>query len=115
MRIVVYFVKYLAAMVNSDYRHYVGYTDILNDIYLIRNTNHRGNTSTEWEQISYDRIDSHKTLYYLKFLGALAEYVDFIKNNLNVLFKIKTYANSLPFKTLVISPKVVGKINLKDR
>ena len=49
IRIIVYYFGYGAKMKSSDFEGYKEITGLLNDIYQCRNTNHRGNTLTEYE------------------------------------------------------------------
>ena len=80
-----------------------------------RNTNHRGNTLTEYETETLNRILPMKSFYYFKFLGALAQYIDFIKTGSLTITDIAAYAKTLPSKKVETKgPKVVGKIDLKD-
>ena len=76
MRIIVYFLGYKAMMKSSDYDSFKEVTSLLKDIYQCRNMNHRGNSPSPEIQ---DRILPLKSLYYFKFLGVLAQYVEYIK------------------------------------
>lgn len=116
IRIIVYYFGYRAMLTTSDYKGYVEITSLLNDIYQCRNTNHRGNTLTTREQKVLDRVLPMKSLYYFKFLGALAQYVEFIKNGYLYLQEIKKYADSLPTK-VVPAPALrsFGKIDLSSK
>jgi hypothetical protein len=95
IRIIVYFLGYQCVMKNSDYENFKEFTSVLSDIYFCRNTNHRGNASTLWEQETLNRIISHKGIYYLKFLGTLTEYVDCVKKGWAKINEILTYAETL--------------------
>lgn len=118
IRAIVYFIGYKAALNNSDYTSYVEFTSLMQDIYQCRNMNHRGNTLKEWEQKTLDRILPMKSLCYFKFMGALSQYVEFVKSGYGSLPGIETYAKSLQPKTIkpveLAGPKIVGKIELKD-
>ena len=80
IRTIVYFLGYKAMMKSGDYDSFVEITSLLNDIYQCRNMNHRGNSQNQWEKETFDRIFPLKSLYYFKFLGVLAQYVEYIKN-----------------------------------
>lgn len=106
IRAIVYFVGYKATMKNSDYFAYVEITDLLNDIYQCRNMNHRGNTQNQWEQETFERIIPLKSFYYFKFMGVLAQYIEFIKNGYVEINNILGYCKS-------ITPKKVEGSQLK--
>ena len=113
MRIVVYFLGYRAMMKSSDYDSYVELTGLLNDIYQCRNMNHRGNTLNQWEKETQERILPLKSFYYFKFMGVLAQYVDYIKKGVSSIPTIEEYAKTLE-KKKVTGINVLGKIELKD-
>ncbi|MBO8458865.1 MAG: hypothetical protein IAA73_00805 [Bacteroidetes bacterium] len=79
IRTIVYFLGYKAMMKGSDYDSFVEITSLLNDIYQCRNMNHRGNSQNQWEKETIDRIIPLKSFYYFKFLGVLAQYIEYIK------------------------------------
>jgi len=115
IRIVVYFLGYKAMMKASDYDSFVELTGLLSDIYVCRNMNHRGNTLTPWEEENLNRIIPLQSFYYFKFMGVLAQYVEFVKQGFPVLSNIESYANSLKSKKVELPElKVLGKIELKD-
>lgn len=112
IRTIVYFLGYKAMMKSSDYDSFKEITSLLNDIYQCRNLNHRGNTTNQWEQEIQDRVLPLKSFYYFKFLGVLAQYVSFIKNGIDFLPSLKTYASSLEKKEMKAELNVVDKIDL---
>ena len=115
IRIIVYYFGYGAKMKSSDFEGYKEITGLLNDVYQCRNTNHRGNTLTEYETETLNRILPMKSFYYFKFLGVLAQYVDYIKIGSASIANIAAYAKTLPPKKVEVKgPKVLGKIDLKD-
>lgn len=115
MKIIVYFLGYKAMMKSSDFESYIEFTSLLGDIYQCRNMNHRGNTQNEWEIAIFKRISPLKSLYYFKFMGGLAQYVDYIKNGMSFVPEIKKYSDSIGKQKVSISQlKVLGKIDLKD-
>ena len=115
---IVYFIGYKAALISSDYKSYVEFTSLMQDIYQCRNMNHRGNTLTEWEQAVLDRILPIKSLCYFKFLGGLSQYVEFVRSGYPAIEAIDTYAKSLPEKKIKLiipsGPKIIGKIDLPE-
>ena len=112
IRTIVYFLGYQAMMKSSDYDSFKEITSLLNDIYQCRNLNHRGNTTSQWEQEILDRILPLNSFYYFKFLGVLAQYVSFIKNGINFLPSLEEYANSIEKKDMKAEINVVDKIDL---
>lgn len=97
MRIVVYFVGYKAMMKSSDYSVYLEQTKLLKEIYLCRNMNHRGSTQTPYAQDTLEHILSHQSVYYLKFLGALTQFVEQIKEGWPTIPSTLSYAQTLPY------------------
>lgn len=115
IRTIVYFFGYKTMMKSSDYESFVEITSLLNDIYQCRNMNHRGNTQSQWEKETFARIVPLKSLYYFKFLGVLAQYVEYIKEGWEYIPELKKYSDSIE-KQKISAPqlKVLGKIDLKD-
>lgn len=70
----------------------------VSDIYQCRNMNHRGNTLNEWEQSTLNRISPLKSFYYFKFMGVLAQYVDYIRNGFDYIPELKKYSDSIKEK-----------------
>ena len=115
IRTIVYFLGYKAKMKNSDFDSFLEITSLLNDIYQCRNMNHRGNTQNQWEKDTYDKIIPLKSLYYFKFLGVLAQYVEYIKEGWGYIPELKKYSDSIEKQKISApQPNVVGKIDLKD-
>lgn len=113
IRAVVYFLGYKCQMKNSDYDSYVEITTLLNYIYQCRNTNHRGNTPSDWEQKTLDKVLPFRSFYYFKFLGVLAQYVAFVKAGFEKLDEI--YSSTSTLETKKVKPKgpnIIGKIDL---
>lgn len=111
IRIVVYFVGYRGMMRIFDYENYVEMTSSLNDIYQCRNLNHRGMNHTEWEQKILDRIMPQKSYYYFKFLGTLAQYVNYIIEGYKELQNMLEYTKSITPKPIEPSLKVIRQID----
>lgn len=115
IRTIVYFWGYKAKMKNSDFDSFLEITSLLNDIYQCRNMNHRGNTQNQWEKDTYDKIIPLKSLYYFKFLGVLAQYVEYIKEGWGYIPELKKYSDSIEKQKISApQPKVLGKMELKD-
>ena len=115
IRTIVYFLGYKAMMKSGDYDSFVEITSLLNDIYQCRNMNHRGNSQNQWEKAPFDRIFPLKSLYYFKFLGVLAQYVEYIKEGWGYIPELKKYSESIEKQNISApQPKVLGKIELKD-
>jgi hypothetical protein len=112
VRIIVYFLGYKCMMRSSDYDSYIEITSLLYDVYLCRNMNHRGNTLKEWEIEAQNRIFPLKSFYYLKFQGALVQYIEFVKSGLEYIKGIKDFCDTLEHRKVEITPKIVGKIDL---
>lgn len=107
IRTIVYFLGYKAMMKNSDYDSFVEITSLLNDIYQCRNMNHRGNSQNQWEKETFARIIPLKSLYYFKFLGVLAQYVEYIKEGYTYIPTILDFCKT-------ISPKKIEGTTIKQ-
>lgn len=115
MRILVYFLGYKAMMKNGEYDSFIEFTSLLSDIYQCRNMNHRGNTQNEWELAVFNRIDPLKSFYYFKFMGGLAQYVDYIKRGIPHILDLKKFCDSIePQRVSIPQLNVLGQIELKD-
>lgn len=101
IRIIVYFLGYKAMMKGSDYDSFIEITLLLNDIYQCRNMNHRGNSQNQWEKETFARIIPLKSLYYFKFLGVLAQYVEYIKEGWGYIPELKKYSDSIEKLSLI--------------
>jgi hypothetical protein len=99
---------------NSDYDSFREITGLLNDVYQCRNMNHRGNTLTQWEEETLGRIVPMKSFYYFKFLGCLAQFVEYVRNGSKVIPEIAKYAKSIEVKKVGIELNVKGKIDLSQ-
>lgn len=95
IRIIVYFFGYKAMMIKSDYDSFGEITSLLNDIYQCRNMNHRGNAQSQWQENTIAKIIPLKSLYFFKFLGVLAQYVEYIKEGWGYIPELKKYSDSI--------------------
>lgn len=115
MRIIVYFLGYKAMMESGNYYSYTEYTSLLYEIYQCRNMNHRGNTRKQQEIDIFNKIYPLKSFYYFKFMGALAQYVDYIKSGYPFIPELKKFSDSIKKQKVTLpGPKTVGYIQLKD-
>lgn len=112
VRIIVYFLGFKAMMKNSDYDSFVSITNLLSDIYQCRNMNHRGSTQNQWEKDTLNRITPLQSFYYFKFLGVLAQYVEYIKNGIPFVPTIANYCKTIEPQKVQLGPKIVGKVDL---
>jgi hypothetical protein len=55
---------------------------IANELYQLRNTNHRGGASTEKQKITVEKVKQNSHKYYFKFLGYFEEFVSRINNHI---------------------------------
>ena len=76
-------------MKSSDYDSFIEITSLLNDIYQCRNMNHRGNSQNQWVKRDLCQNSPFKSLYYFKFLGVLAQYVEYIKEGCEYIPEFK--------------------------
>lgn len=115
MKIVTYFLGYKAMMKSGDFDSYNEFISLLSDIYQCRNMNHRGNTQNEWELEVFNRILPLKSFYYFKFMGGLAQYIDYIKEGVPYISELKKFSNGIEKQKVSIpQPKVLGKIEIRD-
>ena len=108
IRTIVYFLGYKAMMKSSDYDSFVEITSLLNDIYQCRNMNHRGSSQSQWQKNTIAKIIPLKSLYYFKFLGVLAQYIEYIKEGWRYIPELRKYSESIEKQKISDSqPKVV--------
>ena len=62
-----------------------------------------------------ENVLTHKSYYYFKFMGILAQYVNFIKEGMAYLSMLNDFAQKYECKPLRQQLKVVGKIELDPR
>lgn len=68
-----------------------------------------------WEQEILDRVLSHKSVYYFKFIAALTQFVLYVKETWNCLPSIAESIRKISSKKVELGkPKVVGKIDIID-
>lgn len=79
MKILVYFLGYNAKMRRRDYDSFKEITSLLYKILQCRHMIHRGNVRSEGQEKIIAEIIPLKSLYYFKFYGVLAQYVEYIK------------------------------------
>ncbi|MBQ2122652.1 MAG: hypothetical protein II200_01510 [Bacteroidaceae bacterium] len=102
-------------MKSSDYDSYQEFTSLLSDLYQCRNMNHRGNTLNQWEKDVLDKVLPLKSFYYFKFLGVLAQYVEYIKNGYSSISNILEYCQTITIKKIDIGrPQIKRNIPLDE-
>lgn len=115
MKVIVYFLGYKTMMKSNDYNAYKEMIDTLSYIYTFRNFVHKGGTPTVYEKNVYNKIMPLKSFYYFKFVGMLAQYVEFVRNGYDSISILKKYAENIQAKSVIIqSPKILGKITLPE-
>lgn len=116
IRIIVYFLGFKATMKSSDYDTFVEITNLLADIYQCRNLNHRGQNQTEWEIQTLERILPLKSFYYFQFLGAFAQYINYVKSGYPNIDEIYRYSSNLSDsdkkRIQLPGPNILGKIDV---
>ena len=108
---VVYIISFKCALQYSDYNDYIYITEKLNEIYQYRNTNHRGSEINEYQQNIFNKIEPVKSMYYLKLMGVLADFVESIEAGYPLSQELIDYVNSLEKKE--IKPQVILSENAK--
>jgi len=58
--------------------------DTFNEIYQVRNTNHRGSTPTPYQKRKLDEIKGHESKYYFKFYGFLEDFIKTVNSHFKV-------------------------------
>lgn len=79
---VLFFFYFNKEITRSDY-HFISIYYAQDEIYQIRNRNHRGSQLTDYQQKSLSKIISNEAKYYFKFYGFLQDYVYKITETLN--------------------------------
>lgn len=92
---IIYFIWYRGKMNYNDYNKFFKICSTINDIYQYRNKNHRGSKSTEYQNFTYRKIEPFISLYYLKIIGFIAEYIENISLGYPISKELTDYANSL--------------------
>lgn len=113
-RIIYYFICKQGRIKANQYDEFVKETDLLRDIYLLRNQNHRGNKLADWEIPIDKRIKNNSTIHYFRFLDFLATFVQGIKDGFPISDELIEYSKNYTPVSILEGPKVVGKIELKD-
>jgi len=120
IKVVVYFVGYKTIMTNPINKNtYRPFCQLLFDIYSCRNISgaHRGKSLEKYEEEKISAILQLKSLYYFKFFGALAQFVEFIREGYSFLDKLRqrfcTWETAIVTK--IMPSAVVVKINSTDR
>lgn len=103
----------------NDKDKYDEIVTLMKDITQCRNKVHRGAAQFDWQREILNRVLPLKSLYYFKFLGALAQFVEFVKSGITFLPRIKLYTDTLTPKIVpepAISLKFTGeKVQLSEK
>lgn len=113
-RVIYYFICKRGKLKSTQYDDFVRETNLLRDIYSLRNQNHRGQKLADWESLIDQRIKNSSTLYYFRFLDFLATFVQGIIDGYPMSEELTKYSKTYVPTTLPQGPKVVDKIDLKD-
>ena len=92
---IVYFLGYKAMLKFSDNTSFREIKYLLKGIYQCRNMNHRGSSQSQWQNDIIAKIIPLESLYYFKFLGVLAQYVEYIKEGCRYIPELKKYSDSI--------------------
>lgn len=114
-RTIYYFICKQGRLLSTQYEEFYAETDILREIYSMRNQNHRGNSLADWEAQIDNKVRSTTTLHYFKYLDFLATFVEGVIKGYPIPEDLKKYAKSFtPVSVVVKGPTVVGKMDLPD-
>lgn len=112
--LVLYFICYEGKLQSSMYDTFISEKSTLNDICQIRNRNHRGSVSKDWQQVIYDRVDAQRGLYYVKFIQCLCSFVEKVTTGLSAFDELYSYALGQMPIAVKPSPKVLGQVDLNN-
>lgn len=107
IRVILYFIVYKGAMLNSEYHVFVDNMSLMESIYYTRNKNHRGGDIPDYQKDKLDGIYNNTTEYYLRFMGTLAffmsgitrgfpmssDLVSVVENKKQIKYEKTTYSN----------------------
>lgn len=113
-RTIYYFICKQGQIKASQYDDFVRETDLLRDIYFLRNQNHRGQKLADWEMPIDQRIKNYSTLYYFRFLDFLATFVKGIIDGYPMSDDLIKYSKNYISVPIKEDLKPIGKIEIKD-
>lgn len=90
-RVVVYFVGYKASLTIKEFKSYCDIDSCLRDLYWCRNLNHRGGLLSEKQQ----QILKGKSSYCYKFMWALTQFMDMIRDNYASINELIKYSETI--------------------
>lgn len=90
-RVAVYFVGYKASLTIKKFNSYCDIDSCLRDLYRCRNLNHRGGLLDEKQQ----QILKEKSSYCYKFMWALGQFMDMIRDNYASINELIKYAGTI--------------------
>lgn len=117
IKIIIYFLGFKGMPKYNDSNKYEEVTNLMKYICQCRNTIHRGTPQFKWQKEILNRVLPLKSLYYFKFMGALAQFVEFVKDGTPFIPRLKEYANSIEKLAVPeppISLNITGKIQLSE-
>lgn len=79
-RAILYFFYFNREVTSNDYAFNSIYFTY-EEIYQMRNQNHRGGKSSEYQKISLNKIKGNESKYYFKFYGFLQDFITKIEKN----------------------------------
>ena len=108
IRVILYFVVYKGAMLNSEYHAFVDNMSLMESIYYTRNKNHRGGDIPDYQKEKLDVIYNNTTEYSLRFMGTLAffmsgitrgfpissDLLSVVENKRQIKYEKVTYSNT---------------------
>lgn len=113
-RTIYYFICKQGQLKSNQYNDFVKETDLLRDVYSLRNQNHRGNKLADWEILIDKRIKDNSTLHYFRFLDFLATFVQGIKDGFPMSNELIKYSKNYTPVPIIEVPQPKGKIEIKD-
>ena len=90
-RVVAYFVGYKASLTIKEFKSYCDIDSCLRDLYWCRNLNHRGGLLSEKQQ----QILKGKSSYCYKFMWALTQFMDMIRDNYASINELIKYSETI--------------------
>lgn len=116
-RAVLYFFYFKKEINQSDY-NYNSMFYVWDEIYQVRNKNHRGGKTSAYNEEVLKKIDENKSKVYFKFYGFLQDFISKIEDSLNntymssnqkTLKRRNTHYNSS--KSLGANPKIAAMLD----
>lgn len=111
-----YFVCHKASLTFGQFNQFTEENRIFGSIYALRNTNHRGNVSTDKVTERLKDISSNPSRAFLTLTSFLTWFVDHINAGWPLSSELVRFSqsNTSSLPVSAVGPTVVGKIDLKD-